>query len=116
MTFDDRGVSGHGNHISVYRAALEFAATSRLPVFSLVSYSTLSKYTSWIFFPARSFSAGHLSSSLVVSNPRPRLVWSLMAAHASQFVWFRKLFVAFSSYTYFNEYIMHRPAQADKEL
>ena len=33
----------------------------------------------------------------------PSLVWRAMAAHASQFVWYRRLFVVFSRYTYIND-------------
>jgi len=33
-------------------------------------------------------------------NPLP--VWRAMAAHASQFVWYRRLFILFSRYTYVN--------------
>ena len=32
----------------------------------------------------------------------PSLNWRAMASHASQFVWYRRLFVVFSSYTYVN--------------
>ena len=35
---------------------------------------------------------------------QPMLVYAAMAKHASQFVWYRKLSVAFSRYTYFNEF------------
>jgi N-acetylglucosaminylphosphatidylinositol deacetylase len=33
----------------------------------------------------------------------PRLNWAAMATHRSQFVWYRRLFVVFSSYTYYNK-------------
>ena len=33
----------------------------------------------------------------------PRLVWNAMAAHHSQFVWYRRLSVLFSRYTYIND-------------
>jgi LmbE family N-acetylglucosaminyl deacetylase len=33
----------------------------------------------------------------------PRLNWTAMATHRSQFVWYRRLFVVFSSYTYYNK-------------
>jgi N-acetylglucosaminylphosphatidylinositol deacetylase len=35
---------------------------------------------------------------------RPTLNWRLMRAHASQFVWYRRLFVMFSCYTYYNRF------------
>nr|GLL30543.1 probable N-acetylglucosaminyl-phosphatidylinositol de-N-acetylase [Ipomoea trifida] len=35
-------------------------------------------------------------------NERPRKSYAAMAQHRSQWVWFRKLFVSFSSYTFVN--------------
>ncbi len=32
----------------------------------------------------------------------PKLTWMAMAAHHSQFVWYRRLSVLFSTYTYIN--------------
>ena len=32
----------------------------------------------------------------------PKLVWNAMAAHGTQFVWYRRLSVLFSRYTYTN--------------
>jgi LmbE family N-acetylglucosaminyl deacetylase len=34
---------------------------------------------------------------------RPTLSWRVMATHQSQFVWYRRLFVVFSCYSYYNE-------------
>jgi len=35
-------------------------------------------------------------------NWRPRMNYQAMQAHASQFVWYRRLFVVFSRYTFMN--------------
>lgn len=35
----------------------------------------------------------------------PRLNWAAMATHHSQFVWYRRLFVVFSCYTYYNKLV-----------
>ncbi|KIH87712.1 N-acetylglucosaminylphosphatidylinositol deacetylase [Sporothrix brasiliensis 5110] len=57
LTFDDRGVSGHPNHISLYRGARRFVASLvqgkpgwRPPVdlYTLTTVSLLRKYT-WVF-------------------------------------------------------------------
>jgi len=40
--------------------------------------------------------------SIAVTNPDPWLAYKMMAAHASQFVWYRRLFVIFSRYSYIN--------------
>jgi hypothetical protein len=34
----------------------------------------------------------------------PSLVWNAMKAHHSQFVWYRRLFVVFSRYSYANDF------------
>lgn len=39
---------------------------------------------------------------LLCLNDRPVLTYQAMMAHASQFVWYRRLFVIFSRYTYVN--------------
>ena len=41
----------------------------------------------------------------------PNLNWRAMASHASQFVWYRRLFVVFSSYTYVN-YLQRQDSDA----
>lgn len=41
----------------------------------------------------------------------PRLIRRAMSAHQSQFVWYRKLFILFSRYSYVNDIIVHRVAE-----
>lgn len=43
------------------------------------------------------------TTQVVYRLHRPRLNWKAMATHRSQFVWYRRLFVVFSSYTYYNK-------------
>lgn len=102
VTFDSTGVSGHANHISVHFSALAIGRKRKVNVFCLRSYSVLTKYTAWLSYAVRR--CLKTSSALIVSHPAPWTVWQLMETHESQFVWFRRLFVIFSSYTYFNEY------------
>jgi N-acetylglucosaminylphosphatidylinositol deacetylase len=45
---------------------------------------------------------------------RPWLNWNIMAKHASQFVWYRRLFVIFSLYSFVNNWTM--VIQVDKEM
>jgi len=53
--------------------------------------------------------AADISSTSCTSKTRtfrmhdPCLNWAAMAMHRSQFVWYRRLFVVFSSYTYYNK-------------
>ena len=45
----------------------------------------------------------------------PVLNWKAMATHRSQFVWYRRLFVIFSSYTYCNKYICKKTTIETKQ-
>ena len=51
-------------------------------------------------------------------NNSPGLTYQAMLAHASQFVWYRRLFIVFSRYTYVNtlrEAGVHRRAEVQSE-
>jgi hypothetical protein len=41
---------------------------------------------------------------LTVVNSQPRRVYSAMATHYTQFVWFRRLFICFSRFTFVNTF------------
>lgn len=142
ITFDDYGVSGHSNHISVHKGVRRYLArrqadaSSRGPVagFCLESTSLLRKYSgpidvavSQCLFPperpsfpvpsqvqrqgsdpgpGRGDSSGPGSSVLSIPSlfwtADPLVSYRAMQAHASQWVWFRKLFVFFSRYSFVN--------------
>lgn len=44
----------------------------------------------------------------------PSLIRRAMSAHQSQYVWYRKLFILFSRYSYVNDMIVHRVQYTDK--
>ncbi|CAO2841919.1 unnamed protein product [Amaranthus hypochondriacus] len=107
ITFDSYGVSGHCNHRDVHfgiRKLLLDSQQSSLEVWELDSSSILRKYSGpvdiWLsIFMARGRSR---MKFLCLVNEDPFKTFQAMAQHASQWVWFRKLFVCFSSYTYVN--------------
>lgn len=123
ITFDQKGVSGHINHRDTYLACrhlclVEDTERHELPnleLWSLVSdTSPIIKYIpfwSWILLLLTW--CGLLASVSTKMTTQgdicihrlqtPRLNWQAMASHASQFVWYRRLFVVFSSYTYVNK-------------
>ena len=143
ITFDQFGVSGHVNHIDTSHGVCEIAKkgcmslapansskTSRrveIPVeaWTLVSERNIvTKYIpvlSWIL----------LILSLVLTIPtvhnspdsqsrtfrllEPRLNWAAMTTHRSQFVWYRRLFVVFSCYTYVNTLGRIQPKESKKD-
>jgi N-acetylglucosaminylphosphatidylinositol deacetylase len=107
LTFDDKGVSGHPNHIACCRGVLQFAAaTERSPIITVLllqSTGLLRKYIgaadivlSWCLLKQ------HDMAIAVCLDPRP--VWAAMAAHRTQLVWYRRLFIVFSRYVYVNTF------------
>lgn len=107
VSFDAGGVSGHPNHVAVARGVRAFARTaapheSGVDIFELETLGLARKFLG-VFDVVPSALAGRLRRRVVVATSAdPGASWRAMAAHASQMVWFRKLFVAFSSYTYVN--------------
>lgn len=100
FTFDNYGVSGHPNHISVYRG---IKLISSIPRYSLESVPIWRKYLPVLdFIVTLALSDGR---SLVALNfDDPWLSLSTMKLYASQNVWFRKLFSIFSRYSYINTF------------
>jgi N-acetylglucosaminylphosphatidylinositol deacetylase len=101
FTFDDYGVSGHPNHISVYRGVR--LMNSRIARYSLESVPIWRKY-----LPPLDVLLTYLfstSTSLIAVNvDEPLLSMGTMRIYESQNVWFRKLFSVFSRYSYINTF------------
>lgn len=116
VTFDDHGVSGHPNHISLYHASMALSSSSSRPLTLLTLKSTgiLRKYLGpleclcYALLPPQD-EVGN-PTLLTVTNLDLPLAYRMMAAHHSQFVWYRKLFVLFSRYGYINHLSIHRSA------
>lgn len=99
ITFDNYGVSGHGNHISIFQALQQSRSSfNQIQMLSLESPSLLRKYIGLLDLPLSS------RSDYAVINFNPLLAWRAMSTHASQFVWYRKLFVVFSRFAYLNTF------------
>ncbi|CAJ1017906.1 N-acetyl-D-acetylglucosaminylphosphatidylinositol deacetylase [Leishmania guyanensis] len=109
VTFDKYGVSGHPNHIAVHNGVrgLKENMPPGLLHLQLRSRSLLFKYVGLLaVLPYVLWSSTSASRTSFVAVIPPASAWESIAAmrkHASQFVWFRYLFVIFSSYTYVNE-------------
>jgi N-acetylglucosaminylphosphatidylinositol deacetylase len=121
LTFDHRGVSSHPNHRSTHAAVSSFlySRPGLVAAWELVSHSLPVKYSSIIggALAVRAVAAAVAGTAggaggarerdrrhdcIVCVSWRPAVVWRCMAAHTSQFVWYRRLFVVFSMYTYVN--------------
>eukprot|EP01084_Bolivina_argentea_P094511 169905_1 len=123
LTFDKYGISGHPNHISIYNA-LQMAINKRIlfgyiernmDIYALKSVSIIRKYCGWIeamlwlivFVPLNL----NINKSDFVILSAPNKCWDGMTHHVSQFVWFRKLFVVFSRYSWINQFHKILPQQ-----
>lgn len=107
ITFDKYGVSGHCNHRDVHYGVcrlLHDKSRRDIEVWELVSTNILRKYSgpidvwlsmSWVMLPSN-------GTMQCLVNEHSRRSFIAMAQHKSQWVWFRKLFVILSSYTYMN--------------
>lgn len=105
LTFDRHGVSGHKNHCSLYNAMAFLSLESRLPaktsVYTLRSVNFLRKYVGIIDVPMSFL----LSPTAFIASLKDW--WTLqraMAAHYSQYVWYRKLYMMLSRYILINTY------------
>mmetsp|Transcript_32832 Transcript_32832/g.79503 ORF Transcript_32832/g.79503 Transcript_32832/m.79503 type:complete len:123 (+) Transcript_32832:98-466(+) len=120
------GVSGHVNHIDTYLGVQQLISSSssqkasllppKMEAWQLESESNpIIKYIpvlSWIYLLlSLVFSQYHIiiiqstkdtETSVVYRCHEPSLNWKAMATHHSQFVWYRRLFVVFSCFTYVN--------------
>jgi N-acetylglucosaminylphosphatidylinositol deacetylase len=123
ITFDWQGVSRHPNHIDTFLAVRQFCKSQKYPLWSLKTVSNpLLKYIpvcEWLMLlrvrvQSMLYMAGWTDTQplrIVTTNYKsaishhlfdPSCNWQCMALHASQFVWYRRLFVIFSCYTFVN--------------
>ena len=101
VTFDAGGVSGHANHIACFEGVSALAFDKSVRVFVLETTNLLRKYTGVL-----DVFVSILSGKLLFIWMEPQLNYSAMQAHFTQFVWYRKLFVLFSRYTFMNTLVM----------
>lgn len=124
MTFDEYGVSGHVNHIDTFHGVCTLVSRGRdLAVPSNVSTfpgrmelwtlqsekNIVSKYLPllswWLLFLSLFLDVSTVkvdSKNRTYRLYEPHCNWEAMKTHQSQFVWYRRLFVIFSCYTYAN--------------
>jgi len=104
VTFDSLGVSGHPNHKQTHLGVVCHARTlgKELSYFYLHTSPLHHKYASWLLAPYYYYSSSPTKARLFY-NANADTVWEAMRAHSSQMVWFRKFYLQFSSYVYFNQ-------------
>jgi N-acetylglucosaminylphosphatidylinositol deacetylase len=95
-------VSGHLNHIACYQGVLELLSQRpALSAYALESTNLVRKFTG-----VADILTSYLCSSLLQYVwLDPQLNFTAMQAHESQFVWYRRLFIAFARYSFVNTLI-----------
>lgn len=121
LTFDSYGVSGHINHGSIYNSLpflKEKYGTSEIKFITLKSISILRKYLSFLEAIIRYaheeliggsvdddhyYEKDHKKFTLSLNLPQYFRLKEILKIHTSQMVWFRLLYMNFSSYMFFND-------------
>jgi N-acetylglucosaminylphosphatidylinositol deacetylase len=132
VTFDEGGVSGHPNHMALARAVSslvrptgeEIPLPPAVKIWALETTNIIRKYVGpldilasvlvwlWLWLSEsvrrRTGATDYEGNSRSINdfrlclNVSPGLTFRAMLAYASQFVWYRRLFIVFSRYTYVN--------------
>ena len=104
LTFDELGISQHPNHVATYKGVL-----LALPKLKIINPNILGlKLDSTSLF--RKFCGildiliSMILGSYMVINFNIVFIYIGMTMHQSQFVWYRRLFVIFSRYSFVNTY------------
>jgi len=128
VTFDLGGVSGHPNHGALAQAMAHLQQTTAPgftpKVWCLETTSFVRKYVGLLDVPlsfllaafrsTRRSDQGQDPEMRVALNFQPWQAYSAMLAHASQFVWYRRLFILFSRYTYVNTLVVMSPGPGEE--
>ncbi|XP_043289789.1 N-acetylglucosaminyl-phosphatidylinositol de-N-acetylase [Venturia canescens] len=103
VTFDKHGVSGHKNHKSLFYGIALLCIEGKVPsyckLYILESVNIFRKYSWLLDLPISLMSSSYW---YLVTYEQRKLLKKAMAAHRSQYVWFRKLYMIFSRYTFIN--------------
>ncbi|CAJ1361157.1 unnamed protein product [Effrenium voratum] len=111
LTFDNKGVSGHPNHISTSEGMLRARELAehdlQFDLFLLKSVALYQKYIG----PLSLLMLGASDAAATTNSPTACL--TALSAHWSQLVWYRALFALASHYAYVNTFVRHVPERGD---
>ncbi|XP_075053035.1 N-acetylglucosaminyl-phosphatidylinositol de-N-acetylase isoform X1 [Mixophyes fleayi] len=117
ITFDERGVSGHSNHISLYNAVRSLHSSRKLPegcsVLVLESVNIFRKYLSVLDLPISWFC--NQDVLLISSRTQYKQAKEAMFCHQSQLLWFRHIYLLFSRYMTINSLRFLHGKKTEKE-
>uniref|UniRef100_A0A7S3CNW0 N-acetylglucosaminylphosphatidylinositol deacetylase n=1 Tax=Strombidium rassoulzadegani TaxID=1082188 RepID=A0A7S3CNW0_9SPIT len=109
VTFDHLGVSMHTNHIATHYGCLKYYQSDAYSgdMYTLETIPMFRKYDFFLDnFLARLDQVNYFLHS-------PFQAATALAIHHSQFVWYRKLFMGFSRYVYYNG-LNYYPSKSDR--
>lgn len=104
ITFDERGVSDHPNHIATFKGVQLAYSKLRAENTPIVALKLQSKSTVRKFLGPFDLFFSMWSSEYVIFSCHVVRTLMGMYAHASQNLWYRKIFVVLSSFTYMNAF------------
>lgn len=126
LTFDHLGVSSHPNHYSLYYG-VKYILASIPPnimvprAYALITEPLIIKYSGWLSVPFKSLARLNLSRDANAEGlPTLRftsgissylITFQAMNQHRSQMVWFRWLYLLFSSYMWQNDWVEIHPTE-----
>ncbi|KAL6052303.1 hypothetical protein STEG23_014416 [Scotinomys teguina] len=104
VTFDAEGVTGHSNHIALYKAVRALHSEGKLPrgcsVLTLQSVNMLRKYLYFLDLPWSLLSPQDVL--FMLTSKEVAQAKKAMSCHHSQLLWFRRLYILFSRYMRIN--------------
>ena len=104
ITFDNQGVSGHRNHVSIYSSMQKLKEISDVDIYTLKSFHILRKYCI-IFDIISNYCDKKLKSEVNVWSTFGQFIESVQAMfnHKSQLTWYRYLYIFTSCYMIHNK-------------
>ena len=105
LTFDEYGVSNHPNHIATYQGVKYYLNNILNDKLNIIGFKLNSKNVFRKFIGLFDIIFTVLLNSFILLNIFGLYkVYKGMYAHNSQNVWYRKIFIFFSSFTYINSF------------
>ena len=101
ITFDRQGISGHPNHINIYNALpMIHTLCPHVSIYSLQTHNIVRKYLH--VFDCVLTLLERSDDNIITDVKTNYYASKAMENYPSQMVWFRRLYLMFSSYTRLN--------------
>lgn len=105
FTFDEYGVSYHPNHIATFQGTCIAVSLFNSKGYAITGLKLQTTNVVRKFCGIVDLCLSFLFNSIQFYNFNLLKVYEGMCSHASQFVWYRKIFIVLSRYSYVNSFI-----------